>query len=144
MSRVKELFNPLQEAWKEKEDEGVNAGPSSPAPHSPATPTLPTHPPAAGAGDAASSEDGQKNWKLRAQQLREQRSARDKNKMFGVPIQECVGRVDRVDVPENIPWLVYDIINYLRERSMDMVGLFRLAGEKQTLDELRREIDHGK
>ena len=65
-------------------------------------------------------------------------------KIFGVPIEECVEKGERRgDVPKNVPPIVHDVLTYLRATSLAIVGLFRLAGEKVTTDELRRTLDTG-
>ena len=113
------------------------------------------------------AEGETKGWKVRAQQLQQQRKARlqvsfsfsllfsfeisyliilinkSQTKMYAVPIEECVNRPNRSDAPRHIPWLVYDILTYIRKDYMKVVGLFRLAGEKLTTDEWKKKIDQG-
>ena len=121
-----------------------------------------------GGGGGGAAGEGTKGWKVRAEQLAQERRARaqvifflfflffhrnlsnppphqqqKQKKFFSVPIEECVDRPTHPNTPRFIPWVVNDIIIYLKKNSMSLEGLFRLAGEKQSIDECKKKVDAG-
>ena len=122
-----------------------------------------------GGGGGGVAGEGTKGWKVRAEQLAQERRARaqvidsfffflflyrylsnlpphqqqKQKKFFSVPIEECVDRPTHPNTPRFIPWVVNDIIIYLKKNSMSLEGLFRLAGEKQSIDEWKKKVDAG-